>query len=216
MIPASPELASQIQSVELRSRSMVGNLRNLKQQAGQLAFQSPADFENYLSGKDVLDVGSGLNGLAIDVILKKLQARVISVNPAFNDPLFEDTQKDVIYLFPHFFPRFSPEEIEAARVEANRNTRALFAHDLSTFANKSFDVVIDNFAVAFYALESGKLAFAKSMSEMARVCRGRIRVGDKFSEYVYGGSTPNWKEGILRDLGLNYTPYKGGFEVVIN
>lgn len=215
MNTASPELASQLQITELLTRTQVGNLRNLNHQARDLTFPTPTDFEEYLRGKDVLDVGSGLNGLAIDVQLRKLPTKVTSVNPGFNDPLFEQVQKDFIYLFPHYFPRFSLEEIEAAQVEANRNTYALFAHDLSTFADKSFDVVIDNYAVTFYAQPSRRLAFAQSIGEMARVCRGRIRVGDKSKDLVYGGSTPNWKEEVLQELGLNYTPYRGGFEVVI-
>ncbi len=210
-LSTSPELYRQIETVETFIGIAGQTMRPIRDLAYQLRFRDQEDFKRYIHGKEVLDIGSGLNGLAIDVILQNIPARVTSINPLAARPDFEARQKAAIELYsPHLFSDSSPEDIETARKEANRNTLPLFAHDLRGLADASFDVVIDNMAVFFYADRLQKLALVKSIEEMQRVCRGSIRVGDPAR---YGEIPTNWKEMTLREMGIKYSPYGIGFEI---
>jgi SAM-dependent methyltransferase len=207
------ELLWQTRTVELNIGISVNTLRNINILAEDLDFPSTAEFLTYLGSKHVADIGSGFNGLAIDTILRGLPVQVTSINPTCTNPRYEFHQKDKLvkegYLY---YPDYSAEEKEAARLKANRQTYPYFAHDIR-LPDGMFDLAIDSTAVFYYSDYTNPLALAKSIEEMVRICkRGRtIRVADGLE---YGKETPNWKEQILISMGLTFTPKRHGVEIL--
>lgn len=209
--PLSPEFYRDTRVVESYAQDQLGTLRSITQIAPLLGFMDPEEFISYIYGKEVLDVGSGLNGLAIDVLLQGLPTGVTSINPAIYHPRFERQQiRKLLEAKEGFFPDFTPGAIELARIEANKNCLPFFAHDLQ-LPSKKYDVVIDNLAVFYYTDRNQRSVLVRSLEEMMRVCRGSIRVGD-FSA-IYGDIYPGWKEQILKNMRINYRPYRIGFEI---
>ncbi len=167
---------------------------------------------SYIAGKDVLDLGSGMNGLAIGAALRGSTARIVSINPAFTDKSFEREQQDAIQArYTRLFPDFSENAVEAARKFSNRNTLAMFAHTLD-LPEKRFDVALDNAAIFCYAQEELAFLLAAALTNTFRSLRpgGRMRVGDSGIIYTDGRS---WKEALVESLGLKSFRHRNGIEV---
>ncbi|MDO8638444.1 MAG: hypothetical protein Q7R43_02625 [Candidatus Daviesbacteria bacterium] len=174
---------------------------NLPELAKMLGFSSLKDFQRYLDGKRVLDLGSGYNGLAVGVILAGLDTKVVSVNPHFKDPFFGIHQKGTIeYTRRIYYPLVSPKALEEARVESLCHTHSAFAHDLPF--GEEFDLVIDNLAVLAYIKEETAPVLKDSLTEELRV----LIPGGLIRAHTLGAvlRPQSWRVELLREMGLNY------------
>ena len=151
--------------------------------------------------------------LAVAVELMGLNTRVTSVSPGLVQPDFEQFQKDKLAeSYTYTSADYTEERVEAARLVANSRSYPFFAHNLG-FADNSFDVIIDNFAVFDNSRPEVKLVLIKSIEEMLRVTRpgGKIRVGGGLNF----GPDWGWKEEILRNMGLDFAYHQCGVEIVV-
>lgn len=206
------ELEQQQRRVENQPENAICTLRTIELLAIDLGFRSPDELFAYIEGNDILDVGSGYGGLAIDALLRKTQAPVISVNPVLLYDSFEEFQINQIATRRDLFKGFDLPAIEIARRQANSLTYPFFAHNLR-FPDHTFGRVLDTFAVFYYANFQDRLAFESSIDEMLRVCKkgGTIRVADPL--FKYGEAVPNWKEEILIQKGVRSIPHAFGLEI---
>lgn len=211
------ELDIQLCRVEEKVRDKIpSTLRGIGELAEDLGFTGRKSFIEYISGKYVLDVGSGLNGLAIEALLENVPTSIISINPQI-DPMigrydFEAVQKRKIKAAGFLLFKYDEEAVwEACRL-ANSRTFPYFAHNFG-FLDSSYDRVIDSTAVFFNFRKSESLAFMETVMEMFRVCRGSIRISDRSTGVVYGGAVSNWKENMLKKMGLDFEPHKYGVEI---
>lgn len=211
------ELKIQLCRVEERVGNKIpSTLRGIGELAEDLGFKEREPFVRYISKKDVLDVGSGLNGLAIEALLENVPTSITSVNPQINPMIgrydFGAVQKRTIEAAGFLLFKYDREAVwEACRL-ANSRTYPYLAHDLG-FPDSSYDTLIDSTAVFFNFRESESLAFMKTVMEMFRVCRGSIRISDRSTGVVYGGAVSNWKEDMLRKMKLDFESHKYGVEI---
>lgn len=194
---------------ELRILRNPQSLRGINQIAPSFGLTSEQMIQ-LLNGKTVLDLGSGYNGLAIDVILRKLNCQVLSVNPHVTDPDFEFLQKEKLNCPAriNIFSDFDPQKIEQARQASIDNTFALFAHDLKYFPNAEFDLIIDHLAIfAYYENQDEYPEFLQTIAEEKRVLKpsAPTLIADN-DVYFQKLRYRNWKENILRAENIPFLP----------
>lgn len=205
----------------------------VEEYADELGYPSEEGFIRELGDGKVLDLGSGLGGLAKSAAFKQLPCIVYSLNPrggkgqrrdekeATRDYVLGEltrqrSQKDRLEGIKDSFQAKKIQEGMIRRVQEAHDkylVRAL-AHRLP-FEDGLFNLIIDNQAMSKYAgrpddnyaSNEERMRFKQAMMELFRVLRpgGKIRIGD--SDYGYGeeDSQPiSWKEQVLTELGFNY------------
>ena len=171
-----------------------------------------------IAGKTIVDVGSGTNGLAIDVVLRNVDCVVYSVDPHIAESDFEQRQRLSLSEDRNkLFTEFDPQEMERARVKSLSRAYPFFAHNMPSFADGQFDLLIDHYAVFGYFQEESELpAFLKTIDEERRI----LSAGSPMyiADFIpYGGDPStwdNWKEWQLIKLGLKYHPTPVQFSII--
>ncbi len=191
-----------------------------------LGYSSREAFVQAIKGKKILDLGSGLGGLAKDTFFQQVDCQVISLNPRLATDMRRDEKEATKEYVEEMVPempslrrlinklRGMPEEDYLKEIQKAHDQRAVagFAHSLP-FQDNSFDLIFDKEAISKYATSQDydfvdkstpeeKELFRKSLREMIRVLKpgGKIRIGDIFGY----GSSEDWKQRILDELGLDY------------
>ncbi len=199
-VNADEQLQTQMFRLETRLLMFpTDTFKPLSRIASDLGFNSERGLIEYLSNKNVLDLGSGFNGLSVGCILKNVTTDITSVTPRKNDPNFKIHVERLLNLEKEY-DTYSQEKKGKVIQQSLEKTRAAFAHDLSSFDDGSFDVIIDDTAVFHFARENESLIFKKSLREELRILRknGTIRIGD------YTFKALSWKEKVLKEEGINY------------
>jgi len=197
----SPErLASHARLEQLISRGPVAvTFRDPTAYAHQLGYGNQENLVRAIAGKDVCDLGSGCGGLYKMLTLEGLNtSRITSVDPLIGSRSFIASDK---FQTERRLVEYPKDVVRKIRREYLSKVVKAFAHKLP-FADNSFDLVFDNWAVSVYTATE-ELAFEDSVLEMIRILRpgGELRIGDPFS---YGSSYVSNKEKILKKLGLKY------------
>ena len=126
-------------------------------------------------GRLILDVGSGMQGLARAVRSQKLRSTIVSIEPRVSYPERDPLVKE--YWQRSRLPNWDPEKVERdARLQQwalsllhpDRNTVAAYSHRLP-FADGTFDNVYASWSVPHHLRSSDEVAPA--MSDMLRVLK---------------------------------------------
>lgn len=176
-------------------------LRSLPEYTENLAFANEEEFIAYLVG-DVLDCGSGYDGLAFDAQRRGLDCTIYSMNPA---RVIEENGVIVpnqIFLYERAAcihdsrnTRFigvpdNKEYIEEILRTVDRHASADFAHNMKSFPSNKFDRILDNYAISFYSRteEQDQAVFMLFLLEALRVLKvgGTLRIRDSFWNYTPG------------------------------
>ena len=200
---------------------------NLTEYAAAFDYDSREAFVEELKGKTILDLGSGLGGLAKDVFAKDVDCRIVSLNPRLSKAESRQAEKKAtsdyaLAVFPE--PSFLEKIIKVVTREPKKNhvqemqaahdkgAVAGFAHALP-FRDGVFDLILDKDAVSKFAARidmdfvdrstpEEKEIFREALREMIRVLKpgGTAKIFDIFGY----GSSKDWKQNILDELGLKY------------
>jgi SAM-dependent methyltransferase len=168
--------------------------------AENLGYQDEQDFIKELEGKTVLDLGSGLGGLAKSAHMQGVKTRICSVNPTLRFPHSRVEEKAAARewygilnsgLNVDYYPRepdwltklidrakgFERKSFGTAQEYHDQRAVAAFAHALP-FLKDSFDLIVDKRAVFGWFISSNteesvrhKPAFEASIKEMMRVLK---------------------------------------------
>lgn len=163
----------------------INTFRTLDQIALTTGFETAEKLGLYLSGKDTLDLGAGLCGLAIDAYLRGNSRRICSLSPAAANLGFED-QRWTTITTKSYLEKYSPDQLETAIKHVNGLTFPRFAHDLP-FPNFTFDLIVDNWAVSLFANEEYSQFYEAALYEVFRVLkpRGVYLIGDPEHQSVW-------------------------------
>lgn len=192
-----------------------------------LGYPTLPDFIQEITGKRVLDLGSGLGGLSKSACHQQINCEIVSLNPRLALGDFKRREKSATETYVKQAVSETPtltrllwrlrgisETDFISKVQRFHDERAAagFAYALP-FEKESFDLIFDKDAVSRYAsrwsedyieptLEEKQL-FQRAIEEMVRVLKpgGKIRIADIFG-YGYDKA---WKQKILDELGLDYT-----------
>lgn len=205
-------------------------LSNISEYSASFGYEDDEDFKQKdLVDKVVLDLGSGLGGLAKDSAAQKvMNCKVISVNPRLSLRGYRENEKSssqivventvpkasrLKQIFNKLTRKPHVDHKEIIQHAHDETAVASFAHALP-FTDNSFDRVFDRMAISENASEHGhyestdvanqveKRLFETSLKEMMRVLRpeGKIMISDLFGY----GNEKGWKEQVLKKLGYNY------------
>ena len=195
---ASPETLIKLASYEAKVRvAPINTFRSLDQIAATTGFDTAEKLGPYLSGKDTLDLGAGLCGLAIEAYLGKFSRRVCSLSPAAANPDFEE-QRWATLVDKNYLKKYSVVQLETAIKHTNGLTFPHFAHGLP-FPNLVFDLVIDNWAVSLFANQEYSQFYEAALHEVFRVLKpkGTYHIGDPEHTTV-------WKHTLLHAVCRQY------------
>lgn len=177
--------------------------RFIDQYADELGYSDEGELIADITGKKVLDLGSGTGTFAKDVADRGINCEVVSVNPRLSKQSFRIIEKRSTNIdFPH-----SRETVQKIH---NKTALAAFAHNLP-FPDETFDLLFDNQAVSRSSRKPETLVFKEAVKEMYRVLKrgGQIRIGDRagygWAEKGSRQQIPSFREHVLKDLGLNYS-----------
>lgn len=176
-----------------------------------LCFGNEEEFIAYITGKRVLDVGSGMGGLAKDCKLGGIDAEIISVNPRLSNTRLRREER--------FSTRVCiPEEMQD-EVQRAHDRKAVAAYgQFLPFGAETFDVVLDSCGVLFSTRREDDRWYA--IQEFWRVLRpgGRMRMG-----WLAGSSRPErqmfdsmqipYEVIFTRNIFLRWFMRKKAFEV---
>jgi hypothetical protein len=171
--------------------------RGIRHSSIQTLGLKPSDFE----GKVVLDLGSGNGGLAKSASIEEINTTVISVNPSLQFPERKASEENnTAFDAREDYPHVTDDQLVKAQQAHDAHLVTAFAHDLHEIPDNSVDIVVDNVAVHAFMHEDRAL-YEQTVSEMLRVTRDRIIVGD-------GGRSSLWITGIpravLEERGIRY------------
>lgn len=203
---------------EQRVLSNPRSLRNIETIARSFGFTREG-FIAVLQGKAVADIGSGANGLAIDVILRNVDCIVYSVDPCMAESDFEQRQRLSLAEDRYKqFGEYDPLQIERARVQSLQRAYPYFAHNMPSFTNGQFDLLIDHYAVFGYFQDETELpAFLRTITEERRVLADRSPL--YIADFIPYGQNPlypgNWKEQQLFKIGLKYELTPVPFSIIV-
>jgi hypothetical protein len=179
-----------------------------------LCFPTLSAFLAYLDNKDVIDIGSGYNNLAIGLALRKKDARVTSINPRYMGRDHYWTSISDLSTFTEDYLRRRPSRdqvIQAAEVSLN-TTYTCMAHQLS-MPDCSYDLAVDTYALTQYIRMQAlppelahlrKQLYKQSATEVMRVLRrnGRWLIGGASLGHPNGDIEGDWRVQTLREMGL--------------
>jgi SAM-dependent methyltransferase len=168
----------------------------------ELGFTTEQEFIDYITHRNVADVGSGLGGLAVEAALRGIDSHISSINPSIGREWFREWQ--LKQLTNTFGKQYTPEQIQAAIAVHDKSAYIALAHNIP-LPDDSQDVVLDNTAITYYADNIGEVRYKKSLEEMLRIVKqgGKIRIGARGR---YDGDDVMGVEKPLKELGLSYTP----------
>jgi SAM-dependent methyltransferase len=168
------------------------------------------DIREAIRGKVVGDVGSGLGGLAKSAVVEGIPAVVYSINPHLSRDEYKENEEYATGQLKVQYPDLSDEQLAAAQSAHDERLSTNFAYDLHDFPDGMFDLLIDHFAVSFYALDYCSRLYEASILEMLRVVRpgGSILVRDGTPSAV--GQPESFKEQVLQKLGVRYESVRVG------
>lgn len=200
------------QKAQLEHEILVGlpnTLSNIERYAKDFGFASQQEFTHDIKGKRVADIGSGLGGFALDVILHDLDTEVISVNPARSSPKFNQYRKEFLRENRELFYQYKMRDIKKALKKVDKNTVIAFAHDLSAIPDNSVDEALDTLAVFHYSNPKYREIYEQSIGEMLRIVKpeGKVLISD------YKGQNP-WYRNLFDELGLDYIIREAGGRAV--
>jgi len=204
---------------------------NIAEYAAAMDYESKEALIEELKGKTVLDLGSGLGGLAKNAFAENVDCQIVSLNPRLSESSRRQSEKEAteqyaldVFPEPTFLEKIKrvvkiePERDRAREMQEAHDKRAVagFAHVLP-FKDGSFDLIFDKDAVSKYAARidmdfidrstpTEKGMFKEAHREMIRVLKpgGKAKIFDLFGY----GSSKDWKQGILDELGITYRVIK--------
>lgn len=132
-----------------------------------LGFGSLDEFQDYLSGKKILDIASGVGMFARHVIHEGLDCQVRSLDPIYSHselvlPIKERAKKA-------YGLNEEPEWFLEEEREFRKNAISSSSHDLSMLDDNSFDAVFSVCGLGYYELDDSSLK--KTFAEIARVLK---------------------------------------------
>lgn len=172
------------------------------------------DIVDAIRGHVVADLGSGYGGLAKSAKAENIPTTIYSINPRLAFAEIKRVEEGVTRLeLKRRYPNITEEEIQAAQRYHDEHLSTNFAHDLTDFADNSFDLIVDNVAVHAYMPEESEELYERTIQELLRVLKpgGRILVRDGFESPIGAPSDEGglvMKERVLQRLGISYRPMK--------
>src|SRR3989338_7374790 len=116
---------------------VINTAGNILTYSETLGFSSRDEFINYIRCKKIADIGSGFDGFALDVLLRRLDTTVIPINPARTTSSFADNRrKELEELRPTLWPDHDMQAIDAALLEVDQRAILAFSHYLSSIPDE--------------------------------------------------------------------------------
>jgi len=185
-----------------RSIETVGSMSKY---ATCLGFHSVLELAAFLEGKTVLDISSGYDGLAIEIILNGINCNLIANNPGRRKRSFpRDRWKNIYH--DDDFQNYPSDLIGKAAQLVDITATSHYGQSLP-FGSNSFDVVLDVNGLFYYSQSEEVSQLYKAALQMYRVTRpgGHILVGDRFF-FEDEGRNPLWKKELIEELNIPYYP----------
>lgn len=164
-----------------------------------------------IKDKVVGDIGSGYGGLAKTASIERIPSTIYSINPRLKDPAFKRIEEEMgVHALRKRYRDITEAELREAQASHDKRLLTNFAHKLDV-ADNFFDLFVDTAALNYYANKKDISLYEISLREMLRVLKhgGKILVEDWSKTSIgskSGNGKLNFKENILINLGLRYTP----------
>lgn len=191
-----------------------------------LGFNSEQELINYIEKQVVLDVGSGVGGLARESALRKIPTTIISMNPRFSlpghlkmaDEFYSDENTVEEYLAPLLNQSISASDIEEAAQAHRKHAVAGFSHVLP-IKDAVVNKIIDHKGAIYHMLcediytdfgletriNVDQERLEKTLNEYMRVLvpGGKARLGGIPTEAIF-----EQLKNILNDMNMKYEVFK--------
>jgi SAM-dependent methyltransferase len=159
-----------------------------------------------LTGKVVLDLGSGLGGLAKSAVVEEVDTVIISSNPNFRDltpqQLAGEQVSTAYYLRDQYGEDLTNEQIIAAQAIHDSLLLMEFAHDLRSVPDESIDLIVDlNGPMAH--MDDDVDFYKATLDEEWRVLRpgGRILIGGLHLGPLWNSGIP---QAVMAERNIRY------------
>ncbi len=184
-----------------------------------LGFSSDQELFNFIEGKNVLDVGSGMGGLFKEAMVRGSKAKIFNVNPRFS---LEGHAREAHEMYEMMAEEL-PENIEEINRAHDEFSLAAFSNKLPVRSN-SVGVVIDNKAAVYHCLYEDRFddleiigsSFNPNEKALSETLDEYLRVLERNGKARIGGLLPEFEESLdllrkkLTEKGIEFSEIKNG------
>lgn len=165
--------------------------REIPEYTRDLGYGSEDDFIKDITGKFILDSGSGHGGLFKSAAQRNLDVKIVNLNPVLAD-------KDRRWHL-NWMPNMEDPAVQSIIDRHNRSAVSAIAPFLP-FQDASFDIVLDSAGPLFYSANDQRALYMRILGEYLRVTKnsGKIR----FSLPRNGPEYYDELEKLMREHGI--------------